>query len=63
MRPNPAVEVLRMMFSAANEAHAGPPPTLLSVRRWLKVLVDRSLVLGSVDKPSLHGASIYRRVC
>ena len=52
-----------MMFSAANEANAGPPPTLLSVRRWLKVLVDRSLVLGSVDKPSLHGILPLASMC
>ena len=28
-------------------------PVLL-IRKWLKVLIDRSLVLGSVDKPQLH---------
>jgi hypothetical protein len=30
------------------------PPSLLNVRRWLKVLIDRSLILGTVDRPSLH---------
>jgi hypothetical protein len=28
--------------------------TLLHIRKWLKVLIDRSLVLGTVDKASLH---------
>ena len=27
---------------------------VLLIRKWLKVLLDRSLVLGSVDKPQLH---------
>ena len=29
------------------------PPRLM-VRKWLKILIDRSLVLGTVDKPQLH---------
>lgn len=29
-------------------------PSLTSIRRWLKILIDRSLVLGTVDRPSLH---------
>ena len=29
-------------------------PSLLKLRRWLKILIDRSLVLGTVDRPSLH---------
>jgi hypothetical protein len=27
---------------------------LLSIRKWLKVLIDRSLILGTVDRSSLH---------
>jgi hypothetical protein len=58
--------VLRMLFDAAAAAKAEGAkgrsesvkrqPTILDIRRWLKVLLDRALVLGSVDKPSLHGA-------
>lgn len=29
------------------------PPRLL-IRKWLKMLIDRSLVLGTVDRPQLH---------
>jgi hypothetical protein len=56
--------VLRMLFDAATAAKAEgtsgrsesvkQQPTILDIRRWLKVLLDRALVLGSVDKPSLH---------
>ena len=29
-------------------------PSILSTRRWLKGLIDRSLVLGTVDRPAMH---------
>jgi hypothetical protein len=29
-------------------------PSVLSVRRWTKLLIDRCLVIGPVDQPSLH---------
>lgn len=32
----------------------GQMPSLLKVRRWLKMLMDRSLVLGTIDRPQLH---------
>ena len=38
--------------SASDVAAAAPPRAQL--RRWLKQLLDRSLILGSVDRPSLH---------
>lgn len=46
------LEVVRMMYEASNSGIGRP--SLLSIRRWLKVLVKRSLILGSVDRPSLH---------
>jgi hypothetical protein len=35
-------------------AAGNSPPTRLALRRWLKLLIDRSLVLGPIDGPSLH---------
>jgi hypothetical protein len=53
------LEVLGMIFEATTPVPDGampkPKPTSrLLLRKWLKVLIDRSLVLGSVDKPQLH---------
>ena len=31
-----------------------PAPSRLHIRRFLKTLIDRSLVLGTVDRPQLH---------
>lgn len=48
--------VLGMVFDACGDL-ATDGKTLLSrlqVRRFLKVLIDRSLVLGTVDRPQLH---------
>ncbi len=39
------------MFNAVNE---NTPATMQQLRRWLRVLVSRSLILGSVDRPSVH---------
>jgi hypothetical protein len=39
----------------ANASVEPPKPTSrLLLRKWLKVLIDRSLVLGSVDRPQLY---------
>jgi hypothetical protein len=50
--------ILRMMYSACcsdrDGADSTQPPSIVSIRRWLKCLIDRSLVLGTVDRPSLH---------
>eukprot|EP01052_Picozoa_sp_SAG31_P023688 SAG31_NODE_1969_length_6771_cov_17.211331_7_plen_1242_part_01 len=53
------LEVMRMLYRAENDVADADgalhqPPTMLSMRRWLKVLLDRNLILGSVDRPSLH---------
>jgi hypothetical protein len=50
------LDVLRLIFEASQPAGAGGPaaPSVLNLRRWLKILLDRSLLLGTVDRPSLH---------
>ena len=48
------IEVVAMLFEAESETPLPKPPSLLNIRRWLKVLIDRSLILGTVDRPSLH---------
>ena len=48
------IEMVRMLFEAESETPLPKPPSLINVRRWLKVLIDRSLILGTVDRPSLH---------
>jgi len=54
----PPLEVLAMMYEAEVSSDDDVPgsqrPTLLNLRRWLKMLLDRSLALGTVDKPGLH---------
>jgi hypothetical protein len=47
------LEVVAMLYRAEGGDNA-QPPSLLSIRRWLKFLLDRNLILGSVDRPSLH---------
>ena len=52
-------EILGMIFAAVGKVrgedlkHQRIPPRLL-MRKWLKILIDRSLVLGTVDRPQLH---------
>ena len=50
------LEILAMMCESVPEAGGGytKRPSVLSTRRWLKQLIDRSLVLGAVDCPALH---------
>eukprot|EP01047_Picozoa_sp_COSAG01_P057793 COSAG01_NODE_6725_length_3527_cov_1.558051_3_plen_371_part_01 len=45
------LEVLLLMFTAV---HPGSRATIMHLRKWLRVLIDRSLVLGTIDRPSLH---------
>jgi hypothetical protein len=42
-----------LMMSAVGEPGA-PPVQPLQLRRWLQSLIDRSLVLGTADRPQLH---------
>jgi hypothetical protein len=36
-------------------------PSILTTRRWIKFLIDRSLVLGTVDRPREHDPTASRR--
>jgi hypothetical protein len=47
------LEALGWMYSAVADADVAAP-TIAMLRRLVKALIDRSLVLGPVDKPSLH---------
>ena len=49
------MDVLGKIFDActANDV-VGKPVSRLHVRQYLKVLLDRNLVLGTVDRPQLH---------
>lgn len=49
------IEIVAALFEAESETTLAKSPSLLNIRRWLKVLIDRSLLLGTVDRPSLHG--------
>ena len=40
--------------SSSSSSRPAKPLSRLQVRRYLKVLIDRSLVLGTVDRPQLH---------
>ena len=46
------LECLQMMYDAVYEPQR--PTSVLHIRKWLKILIDRSLVLGTVDRASLH---------
>ena len=46
------LEVLLLMFEAAHEGSGGA--TLMHIRKWLRILINRSLVLGTIDRPSVH---------
>eukprot|EP01043_Picozoa_sp_COSAG02_P045312 COSAG02_NODE_4130_length_5740_cov_3.273888_4_plen_669_part_00 len=56
-----ALDVVPVLFHAETMLSGGggdlcdaKPPSLIRIRKWLKVLIDRSLVLGPIDRPSLH---------
>ena len=46
------LEALQIMYQASEASSAAP--SLLQLRRWTKILIDRCLVLGPIDQPSLH---------
>jgi hypothetical protein len=37
-----------------NAVHADAVATLMHIRKWLRILINRSLLLGTVDRPSVH---------
>eukprot|EP01043_Picozoa_sp_COSAG02_P071395 COSAG02_NODE_13028_length_1458_cov_0.908756_1_plen_485_part_11 len=45
------LEVLLLMFNAV---HEGSNASMMHIRKWLRILQNRSLVLGTVDCPSVH---------
>jgi hypothetical protein len=46
------LEVIQIMY--VSSARTNRLPTIAQVRRWLRRLIDRNLVLNSVDRPQLH---------
>jgi hypothetical protein len=41
------------MFNAVHEGGSAAA-TMMHIRKWLRILVNRSLVLGTIDRPQLH---------
>jgi hypothetical protein len=56
------LEALALIYRASSEAEAGAgaagggtsPPSLLQLRRWTQMLIERCLVLPPIDTPSVH---------
>ena len=46
------LEVLLLMFKATTEG--SDAVTIMHIRKWLRILLNRSLVLGTIDRPSVH---------
>jgi hypothetical protein len=46
------LECLQLMYDAVYETSKAT--SVLHIRKWLRMLIDRSLVLGTVDRASLH---------
>lgn len=57
--------LLSLMYQATlyKDGSQPRPPSILSTRLWIKQLIDRSLVLGTVDRPALHGEFTPRPHC
>jgi hypothetical protein len=49
-----SLDVLGLVYDACGGCTDAKPISRLHVRQYLKVLLDRSLVLGTVDRPQLH---------
>ena len=48
------LEVLLLMFNATVVGSSDSTVTIMHIRKWLRILIDRSLVLGTIDRPSVH---------
>ena len=50
------LDILSLVFQAgcSTSETTAKRPRILMIRRWLKVLIDRSLVMGTVDRIQLH---------
>jgi hypothetical protein len=62
------LEIVEMLYvacqvsvdgSISSSANVSAPPPRSSVRRWLKVLIDRSLVVGTVDRPQVSTRWVF----
>lgn len=52
--PLQALQWVHEASTGGSGGGAGEAPSLLQLRRWTKLLIDRCLVLGPVDQPSVH---------
>jgi hypothetical protein len=48
------LEVLLLMFKATDSTGSAVAVSIMHLRKWLRILIDRSLVLGTIDRPSVH---------
>eukprot|EP01047_Picozoa_sp_COSAG01_P042920 COSAG01_NODE_3777_length_5704_cov_34.622658_2_plen_714_part_00 len=50
------IDIVSIMFTSVlgDDGSSKKSPSIPLARRWLKQLIDRSLVLGTVDRPALH---------
>ena len=50
------LQILEMMLEASGRygSDGSKLPSRIQIRRWIKVLINRSLILGTVDRPQLH---------
>ena len=50
------LDILALVFQAgcSTPETVAKRPRIMMMRRWLKVLLDRSLVLGTIDRIQLH---------
>ena len=46
--------MLLLMFKATSLTHDSEGTTIMHIRKWLRILLNRSLVLGTIDRPSVH---------
>ena len=53
------LEALLIMFEAVNGDGDGTSINLASVRKWLKILLHRGLVIGSVDQAQVHDLGVW----
>eukprot|EP01046_Picozoa_sp_COSAG06_P022821 COSAG06_NODE_1787_length_8398_cov_5.335944_7_plen_595_part_00 len=45
------LEAMLLMFNAVRD---GSGVSMMHIRKWLRILINRSLLLGTVDRPSVH---------
>eukprot|EP01051_Picozoa_sp_SAG22_P004183 SAG22_NODE_218_length_14885_cov_24.733699_4_plen_740_part_00 len=45
------LDVMLLMFNAVHESASA---SMMHIRKWLRILINHSLVLGTIDRPSVH---------